>query len=396
MKLGIRIAELGMIQVENSTAGRVAEVHHLLPQSGLRIIEERFKPIHFQLMANPGVAMADLKTVTSMPIALGQCRKFVKKHKLRAVAGADTAGSAQQLAAHAARRHRAPSAPALAAETYGLEILARDIEDEAHGTTRFIVLTAERQPAAAAAGRSLHHELHLQGPQPAGGALQSRRAATPGGVNMTKLESYLENGVAFTATFFYAEVDGPPRGPRPQPAFRRAELSSPTTSRCWASIRPTRSAGGPDAIDQPSPLTSSLSTPMLALIVWSLIMLVWVYATRIPAIQKATIDPADARRSTASLDALPLEGPPGGLQLQPPDGAADDLLRARGLLLPGRPTEPAEPDPGLGLRRASRVAHSLVQATVNVVLVRFAIFMLGSLVLAILAGRDAWALFQPS
>ena len=78
-----RACELGMIPVENSTAGRVAEVHHLLPQSGLKIIGERFKPIHFQLMANPGVKLEDVRTVTSMPIALGQCRKFVRKLKLR-------------------------------------------------------------------------------------------------------------------------------------------------------------------------------------------------------------------------------------------------------------------------------------------------------------------------
>src|SRR6202012_1729551 len=105
--------ELGMIRDENPPAGRVAEVHHLLPESGLRIIGERFKPIHFQLMANPGVKLEDLKAVASMPIALGQCRKLIRRLKLKAQAAADTAGSAKALAEHP-DPHRAALAPALA------------------------------------------------------------------------------------------------------------------------------------------------------------------------------------------------------------------------------------------------------------------------------------------
>src|SRR5260370_19433881 len=92
--------QLGMIPVENSIAGRVADVHHLLPSSGLKIIGERFKPIHFQLMANPGVALDDVKTVSSMAIALGQCRKLVRRHRLKTEAVGDTAGAARRLSQH--------------------------------------------------------------------------------------------------------------------------------------------------------------------------------------------------------------------------------------------------------------------------------------------------------
>ena len=137
--------QLGMIPVENSIAGRVADVHHLLPSSGLKIVGERFKPIHFQLMANPGVRLEDLKTVASMPIALAQCRKTVKRMKLKTEAVGDTAGAARMLSQHPDPA-RAAISPALAAEIYGLEILARDVEDEHHNTTRFLIMTAEKAP----------------------------------------------------------------------------------------------------------------------------------------------------------------------------------------------------------------------------------------------------------
>src|SRR5437879_7280833 len=91
------ICQLGMIPVENSIAGRVADVHHLLPASGLKIVGERFKPIHFQLMANPGVKLEDIESVASMAIALGQCRKFIRRHKLRTESVGDTAGAARML-----------------------------------------------------------------------------------------------------------------------------------------------------------------------------------------------------------------------------------------------------------------------------------------------------------
>src|SRR5712664_2079557 len=137
--------QLGMIPVENSIAGRVADVHHLLPSSGLKIIGERFKPIRFHLMANPGVSLQDVKTVSSMPIALSQCRNTLRRLCLRTEAASDTAGAAKTLAEHP-DPHRAAIAPRLAAKIYGLNILLENVEDQAHNTTRFLVMTADTNP----------------------------------------------------------------------------------------------------------------------------------------------------------------------------------------------------------------------------------------------------------
>ena len=202
---------LGLIPVENSTAGRVSEVHHLLPESGLKIVGERFKPIHFQLMANRGARVEDLKTVTSMPIALGQCRRLIRRLGLRAEAGSDTAGSAKALAEHPDPT-RAALAPALAAEIYGLDILLTDVEDEAHNTTRFLVMTAEADPPAPPAGVPCVTSLVFRVKNLPAALYKALGGFATNGVNMTKLESYMENG-AFAATFFYAEVDGRPDDP---------------------------------------------------------------------------------------------------------------------------------------------------------------------------------------
>ncbi len=199
---------LGMIPVENSIAGRVADVHHLLPSSGLKIVGERFKPIHFQLMANPGVKLEDLKTVQSMPIALSQCRKIVRRLKLKGDTVGDTAGAAKMLAERPDPT-RAAIAPALAAQIYGLEILARDIEDEHHNTTRFLVMTAEDDPAPPPFTSPCVTSFVFRVRNLPAALYKAMGGFATNGVNMTKLESYMENGV-FTATFFYAEVDGRP------------------------------------------------------------------------------------------------------------------------------------------------------------------------------------------
>jgi prephenate dehydratase len=143
--------DLGMIPVENSIAGRVADVHHLLPASGLKIIGERFKPIRFHLMANPGVRLQDVKMVNSMPIALSQCRNTLRRLGVRTEATSDTAGAAKALAEHP-DPHRAAIAPRLAAKLYGLNILLDNAEDEAHNTTRFLVMTADTNPPLPPAG----------------------------------------------------------------------------------------------------------------------------------------------------------------------------------------------------------------------------------------------------
>jgi len=199
---------LGMIPVENSIAGRVADVHHLLPNSGLKIIGERFKPIHFQLMANKGVTLGEIRTVTSMPIALGQCRRTIRGLGLKTEGSGDTAGAAKALAEHPDRT-RAAVAPALAAEIYGLDILLSDIEDEHHNTTRFLVMTADPEPPRPPAGVACVTSFIFRVRNLPAALYKALGGFATNGVNMTKLESYMENG-AFTATFFYADVDGRP------------------------------------------------------------------------------------------------------------------------------------------------------------------------------------------
>ena len=199
---------LGMIPVENSIAGRVADVHHLLPSSGLKIIGERFKPIRFQLMVNRGGKLAEVKTVASMAIALHQCRNSLKKLGVAMEAVGDTAGAARALAQHP-DPSRAAIAPALAAEIYGLDILMRDIEDERHNTTRFLVMTADRSPPAPPFTSRCITSFCFKVKNIPAALYKAMGGFATNGVNMTKLESYMEGG-AFTATFFYAEVDGRP------------------------------------------------------------------------------------------------------------------------------------------------------------------------------------------
>ena len=215
---------LGMIPVENSIAGRVADVHHLLPNSGLKIIGEKFKPIRFQLMANRGVALSEIKTVASMPIALGQCRRTIRRLGLRTEGTGDTAGAAKALAEHPDRA-RAAIAPALAAEIYGLDILLRDIEDEQHNTTRFLVMTAEREPPRPPAGVPCVTSFVFRVRNLPAALYKALGGFATNGVNMTKLESYMENG-AFTATFFYADVDGRPEDLPVARAFEELEFFS--------------------------------------------------------------------------------------------------------------------------------------------------------------------------
>jgi prephenate dehydratase len=199
---------LGMIPVENSIAGRVADVHHLLPSSGLKIIGERFKPIRFQLMANPGTRLEDVKTIISMPFAAGQCRKVFRKLGASLEAAGDTAGAAKTLAAHP-NAAKAAIAPALAAEIYGLDILLNNVEDEAHNTTRFLVMSAEQNPPPPTDGAACVTSFVFRVRNIPAALYKVLGGFATHGVNMTKLESYMENG-AFTATFFYAEVDGRP------------------------------------------------------------------------------------------------------------------------------------------------------------------------------------------
>jgi len=202
------VCELGMIPVENSIAGRVADVHHLLPNSGLKIIGERFKPIRFQLMANKGVKLEDIRTVSSMAIALHQCRKSLKKLGVATEAVGDTAGAARALAQHPDPT-RGAIAPALAAEIYGLDILVRDIEDERHNTTRFLVMTAEKNPPRPDFTQKCITSFVFRVRNLPAALYKAMGGFATNGVNLTKLESYMEDG-AFTAALFYAEAEGRP------------------------------------------------------------------------------------------------------------------------------------------------------------------------------------------
>jgi prephenate dehydratase len=197
-----------MIPVENSIAGRVADVHHLLPNSGLRIIGERFKPIHFQLMVNPGVKLDAVKTALSMPIALGQCRKTLRRLKLKTEPVGDTALAAKMLAERPDPT-RAAVAPALAAQIYGLEVLVRDVEDEHNNTTRFLVMTAEPNPPPPPFTDPCITSFVFRVKNLPAALYKALGGFATNGVNMIKLESYMENG-SFTATFFYVEVEGRP------------------------------------------------------------------------------------------------------------------------------------------------------------------------------------------
>jgi prephenate dehydratase len=216
--------QLGMIPVENSIAGRVADVHHLLPSSGLKIIGERFKPIHFQLMANPGVRLEDVKSVASMAIALGQCRKFIRRHRLKTEAVGDTAGAARMLS-QSPDPAKAAISPGLAAETYGLEILARDIEDEHHNTTRFLVMTAEKDPPAPPFTEPCITSFVFRVRNLPAALYKAMGGFATNGVNISKLESYMEDG-AWTATMFYAEADGRPEDRGLARAFEELQFFS--------------------------------------------------------------------------------------------------------------------------------------------------------------------------
>ena len=200
-------ADLGMIPIENSIAGRVADIHHLLPHSGLFIIGEWFLPIRFQLMAVPGTKLADIKSVESHVHALGQCRRIIRKLGLKPIVAGDTAGAARDIAERGDRTVAA-IAPRLAAKIYGLDILAEDIEDEAHNTTRFVILAREPKWAPQNSGHLVTTIVFNVRNVPAA-LYKAMGGFATNGVNMTKLESYMVDG-NFFATQFYADVDGHP------------------------------------------------------------------------------------------------------------------------------------------------------------------------------------------
>jgi prephenate dehydratase len=196
-----------MIPIENSVAGRVADIHHLMPTAGLHIIAEWFLPIRNQLLAPKGASLKTIKTVQSHVMALGQCRNVIRELRLRPVVAADTAGSAREVA-EARDPTRAAIASRLAAEIYGLDILKENVEDESHSTTRFVVLSREKKWAQPGKGKVITTFVFRVRNVPAA-LYKALGGFATNGVNMTKLESYMVGG-NFFATQFYADVEGHP------------------------------------------------------------------------------------------------------------------------------------------------------------------------------------------
>lgn len=216
------LCALAMIPLENSIAGRVADVHHLLPRSGLKIVGERYMRIKFDLMANPGTRIEDIKTVASHMMALAQCRSLFRKYGFHAETASDTAGAARALAERPDLT-RGALAPPAAAALYGLETLLEGVEDHGDNTTRFVVLTADRDPPPPPEGARCMTSFVFQVKNVPAALYKALGGFATNGVNMTKLESYAEGG-SFTATMFYAEVVGRPEDPAIGRAFDELEF----------------------------------------------------------------------------------------------------------------------------------------------------------------------------
>jgi prephenate dehydratase len=199
--------DYAMIPIENSVAGRVADIHHLLPDAGLYIVGEHFLPINFQLMAPRGARLEGIRDVYSHVHALGQCRKILRKLGITPHVAFDTAGSARQVAEWG-DRSKAALAPRLAAELYGLDILKENVEDEHHNTTRFIILARDPDDAEPDDGPVITTFIFRVRNVPAA-LYKALGGFATNGVNMTKLESYQTEGT-FNATMFYADIEGHP------------------------------------------------------------------------------------------------------------------------------------------------------------------------------------------
>ncbi|SET51677.1 prephenate dehydratase [Paracoccus homiensis] len=202
-------ADLAMLPVENSTYGRVADIHHLLPESGLHIIAEAFVRVHISLLAVPGTQLSDIREAMSHTVLLGQCRGFMRDHGIHGITGADTAGSAKIVAERNQPALAALASP-LAGEIYGLDRLADEIEDRQNNTTRFLLMS--RQPDHERRAEKMLTSFVFRVRNIPAALYKAMGGFATNGVNMTKLESYMVDGV-FTATQFYADIEGHPDDP---------------------------------------------------------------------------------------------------------------------------------------------------------------------------------------
>ena len=214
-------ADFAVVPVENSLYGRITDIHHLLPESGLHIIGETFLRVEMNLLGVPGATLADIKAVQSLSVALGQCRRFITEHGLRTINAVDTAGSAREVA-QKADKSVAAIASRFAAEIYGLTVLASNIEDADHNTTRFLVLSRDKQEAPANQGKVKTTFVFRVRNVPAA-LYKAMGGFATNGINMTKLESYMVGG-AFTATQFYADIEGHPSDTGVQNAFEELDF----------------------------------------------------------------------------------------------------------------------------------------------------------------------------
>ena len=202
-----KVAGVAMIPIENSVAGRVADIHHLLPSGGLHIIGEHYQPVQHHLLALPGAKPSDIREVHSHVQALSQCRKYIHKHKMKPVVKADTAGSAEEIA-KLGDHGIAAIASSLAGELYGLNSLAHNIADSEHNTTRFLLLSREGVMPQAN-GDPVVTSIFFRVRSVPAALYKALGGFATNGINITKLESYLVDG-KFTAAQFYADVEGHP------------------------------------------------------------------------------------------------------------------------------------------------------------------------------------------
>jgi prephenate dehydratase len=200
-------ARLAMIPIENSTAGRVADNHHLLPESGLHIIGEFFQKVDHQLLAPKGASLESIRTVHSHVQALSQCRKYLRAAGLKPATHADTAGAAAEVAERGDPT-RAAIASTLAAEIYGLQVLKSDIQDLPHNITRFLVMAEDPIDPDPEAGPVITTFVFRVRSVPAA-LYKALGGFATNGVNMTKLESYILDG-SFQVAQFYADIEGHP------------------------------------------------------------------------------------------------------------------------------------------------------------------------------------------
>lgn len=199
-------ADLGMLAVENSTYGRVADVHSLLPRAGLHIVDEAFVRVHVNLLGVKGATLTDVTEAHGHVVILPQCAHFLKDHNIKGMVSSDNARAAREVA-EAGNKARAALASELAGEIYGLDVLARHIEDHKNNTTRFLVMSRQADHSRRAEQMITTFTFRVRNIPAA--LYKAMGGFATNGVNMTKLESYMVGG-SFMATEFYADIEGHP------------------------------------------------------------------------------------------------------------------------------------------------------------------------------------------